>query len=224
MLPFNNQWCIVFDLDDTLYKEVHFLESAYRLIAQTLEPELSQNIYAQLLQWRKDKISVLDKLAEQYQPSLSIAEMVELYRYHQPDIQLSQSTSHLLTVIKNIGAQTALITDGRSRSQRNKLAALGLSNYFDCIIISEELGSEKPNPANYEAVVQQLPAKHYVYVGDNTKKDFLAPNKMQWQTIGLLDDGLNIHPQNLQAEPAFLPQHFIASLSIAELEKIYENL
>ena len=47
---------------------------------------------------------------------------------------------------KNI--RLGIISDGRSRTQRNKLRALGL-DWIEDVVISEEFGSEKPCEANY---------------------------------------------------------------------------
>ena len=41
-------------------------------------------------------------------------------------------------------AARALITDGRSLTQRLKIQALGLTDLFDDILISEAMQSEKP--------------------------------------------------------------------------------
>ncbi|MBQ7341837.1 MAG: HAD-IA family hydrolase [Alistipes sp.] len=90
-----------------------------------------------------------------------------------------------------------LITDGYKDTQLNKIQALNLMRYMkrDNIIISEEFGSEKPNPSNYIYFMNKYPDQEYIYVGDNIQKDFLAANELQWTTICLLDDGQNIHKQ-----------------------------
>ena len=41
----------------------------------------------------------------------------------------------------------------------------------------------------------------YVYVGDNPRKDFLAPNSLGWFTVGIRSSGRNIHPQELDGAP-----------------------
>lgn len=81
------------------------------------------------------------------------------------------------------------------------------------IIISEVFGHQKPDPAAYRFFMEAYPAEAYVYVSDNTKKDFLAPNRLGWETVCLLDDGTNIHPQDFSLEKDFLPKRCIHRLS-----------
>lgn len=92
-----------------------------------------------------------------------------------------------------------LITDGRSVQQRNKIEVLGLKRWIDeeDIVISEEFGSEKPALENYAYFMKRyLKCHDFTYVGDNLKKDFIAPNSLGWMTVCLKDDGRNIHKQN----------------------------
>ena len=56
-------------------------------------------------------------------------------------------------------------------------------------------------------------SKKFYYIGDNTSKDFLTPNKLDWITICLEDDGDNIHKQDFQLDKIYLPQHRIDNLS-----------
>ncbi len=111
---------------------------------------------------------------------------------------MSEDTFLTLEWLTEIGIDIGLITDGRSITQRKKILALGLDKYIsnEMIIISEEFGSEKPSLDNYKYFMKRKPnCNHFVYVGDNTQKDFIAPNTLGWTTIGLIDDGSNIHPQ-----------------------------
>jgi putative hydrolase of the HAD superfamily len=104
-----------------------------------------------------------------------------------------------------------LVTDGRSNSQRNKIKALGLERWFEerNIIISEEFGSEKTDKRNFTYFMEKYPGRSYCYVGDNTQKDFLAPNGLGWNTVCLLDDGRNIHKQDFNLEGSKLPKKCI---------------
>ena len=105
-----------------------------------------------------------------------------------------------------------LITDRHSVTQRNKIKALNIDTLFDLIIISEEFGSEKPNPKNFEAFNKFNTIEKY-YIGDNTSKDFIAPNALGWTTICLPDNGNNIHMQDFNKELIYLPKIKIHNLS-----------
>ena len=82
--------------------------------------------------------------------------------------------------------------------QRNKIVAFDLGRWIDekDMVIWEEFGSEKPALANYVYFMKRYPACHdFTYVGDNLKKDFVAPNALGWMTVCLKDDVRNIHRQ-----------------------------
>lgn len=75
------------------------------------------------------------------------------------------------------------------------------------IIVAEEFGSEKPAERNYLYFSKKYPDTRYVYVGDNPEKDFLAPNRLGWETICLLDNGENIHRQDFSLSVEYLPHY-----------------
>ena len=82
------------------------------------------------------------------------------------------------------------------------------------MVISEELGSEKPALANYTYFMERYPECHdFTYVGDNLKKDFIAPNTLGWLTVCLKDDGRNIHRQEVEdLEEGMRPKRRIEGL------------
>jgi putative hydrolase of the HAD superfamily len=67
----------------------------------------------------------------------------------------------------------ALVTNGASCWQREKLAASGLADRFDVVVVSGELGSAKPDPAVYAHALSALGVEpaDAVMVGDNLRND-----------------------------------------------------
>lgn len=190
-LKVDSQTIICFDLDDTLYNEVDYLKSAYHEIALDLDKKNGLSLYAKMFSLYRKKSNVFDYLITNY--GITHERLLNYYRTHIPNIKPFAGTVALLKSIQKNQGKLVLITDGRSSTQRNKLKALGLLSYFDMIIISEELGTEKPNAFNYIVVEEKFPNKQYVYIADNFRKDFIIPNRRNWSSIGLIDNGLNIH-------------------------------
>ena len=87
------------------------------------------------------------------------------------------------------------------------------------MLVSEEHGYEKPDKYAYEMVEAFFPQCEYVYVGDNPEKDFLAPNKLGWNTICLLDDGRNIHKQNFN-----LSNDYLLKCRIGNMKELIGNI
>ena len=201
---------VCFDLDDTLYKEIDFVESAYREIAVS---EKRPDLLPKMMEWQKNVENVFLQFNKAIGKETIIPHYLTLYRSHYPAISLSADVEDTLNELKCRGIILGLITDGRSISQRNKIKALGLNRWFDNdnIIISEETKFEKTEEQNFRYFVKKYRGAEFTYVGDNPKKDFIVPNRLGWKTIMLKDDGRNIHKQ--EAVPTEnLPQKTITNI------------
>ena len=209
---------VIFDLDDTLYKEIDYLKSAYREIAGLVYPALEADfkekdaVYHWMMTNYHQGKNVFDELMHRGVP-FDKQELLQIYREHKPTIGLSDGAVEILEALKKEGHMLGLITDGRSLTQRNKIEALGLDKYMESslVLISEEIGFGKPSLKGYQYVMQRYPESRYVYVGDNPKKDFYAPNQLGWSTICLNNDGRNIHLQE-EVEVAYRAQVTINNL------------
>lgn len=203
---------IVFDLDDTLYNELDFLKSAYKSIAQYLEPTDWKPLYISIFSLYRCGSNVFEFLVEKYKIDIKV--LIDMYRNHKPEIQLFDGVINVLNAIKSNKGSIGIITDGRSKTQRAKLESLGVYDYIDEIIISEELGSEKPSVDNFRAIENAISGTQYYYIADNLKKDFVAPNYLGWKSIALLDNGKNIHFEaNKYMDNQHQPQGFILAFN-----------
>lgn len=203
---------LVFDLDDTLYSEMDFVLSAYRCISNELSKETGREHFQELCELRESGVNPLEKILERYKVSITISSLVDLYRFHRPQIMLRDGARDLLDSARRRGIPIGLVTDGRGRTQRNKLCELGIEDCFDLIVISEEFGSEKPSLKNFLAFSSRFMCLKYWYVADNWKKDFLGPNQLGWDSVCLLDDGRNVHKRPADLASAFHPKYVISKL------------
>ena len=213
---------VVFDLDDTLYKEIDFLKSGYRKVAEKVEKRYeidAWEAYDQMMVWYRRGENAFANLNEKYGIDTPINDYLNVYRYHQPNITLSQGVRETLDAQKEAGCELAIITDGREITQRQKIEALGLERWIpqELIFINEDKEHFKPNHWSFDRLMLSCHERHpndelkFFYVGDNTEKDFLAPNELGWNTVCLEDDGRNIHQQNFDVAEMYLPKHRIKS-------------
>ena len=217
---------ICFDLDDTLYKEIDYLMSAYREVAEYAAGQctgcsdsvyfLAIKAYNRMLDAYHQGLNAFEELNKFLGLELPVSDYLYIYRHHKPKIALSEDVVQTLDALKAEDVHIGLITDGRSIQQRNKIEALGLGRWIENadIVISEEFGSEKPALPNYEYFMKHYPECHdFTYVGDNPRKDFIAPNALGWQTVCLKDDGRNIHRQRVDdIEERMMPKRWIERL------------
>jgi putative hydrolase of the HAD superfamily len=209
---------IIFDLDDTLINEIDFLISAYNEISQFLsnvqgvdksKNEIFDYMHSVYLRKKNPFEQVISFLKIK---NIKVSDLLEIYRNHLPNISLNDDVKEVLDNLKEHKFILGIITDGRSIQQRNKIKALNLDYYINDLIISEEFGSEKPNINNYIFFQDKYPNSKYTYIGDNINKDFVAPNKLNWETICLIDNGKNIHSQKVCVPDSFLPKIFIKNI------------
>lgn len=201
---------LVFDLDDTLYNEIQYIRSAFREIAQKLDHDAWKNLFVTMFSMHRNKLDVFQYLAENY--AVEKKQLKIWYDIHIPDINPFVQVSDLFRAIKSKAGSIAIITDGYSKRQRTKLSALNLYNQIDYIVVSEELGTEKPHMGNYKSIENHFEAKTYYYIADNFRKDFISPIKLGWKTIGLIDNGLNIHTDHYLQPKDNWPQELIFAL------------
>ena len=208
---------IIFDLDDTLYKEVDYVKSGFNAVSEYISRKIGYSktdIYGSLFKYFKAGNNAFDKLIDGYNLNIDLKDILELYRSHKPEITLDKKTKCVLDELNESSLYMGLLSDGRPIQQRNKIESLGINNYFKDIIISEEIRSEKPAEKNYSIFMNSSSHKDtkYFYIGDNTSKDFISPNQLGWKTICLKDNGQNIHKQNFDLDKKFLPENIINEL------------
>lgn len=205
---------VVLDLDDTLYKEADYQDSGLREICDWIESlygkDIRENLFVRKNEGEKDLLGAACALTGL--PPTVKESLLWVYRLHRPNIQLNSGTREALSRIQASSKMLAILTDGRSVSQRLKLKVLGLAHLP--VYISEEFASAKPMPERFNRIMSDWPAQHYIYVGDNPAKDFVAPNKLGWTTFCLRGDSRNVHAQDPGDYPlAMAPSKWITDLS-----------
>lgn len=221
---------VIFDLDDTLYKEIDYLKSAYKEIASyATQRSISRNeptqimevkLYEVMLAAYKNGENTFNALNDYTGLGLPIEDLIRIYHEHIPHISLDDDVRYILDKLKADGIMMGIISDGRKLTQWNKIKALGLTKWINesCIIINTSADCYKPSPNGYDRLMYAVHALskeknlNFIYVGDNLKKDFIYPKQKGWQTICLKDDGRNIHYQDFTTAPAeALPDKVVKS-------------
>jgi putative hydrolase of the HAD superfamily len=185
---------VIFDLDDTLYPEKGYVRSGYASVAEAF-PNI-ENMEERLWKAFEEKKPAIDLvLGEEGMGESERMRAVEIYRNHSPRIELYSGVEQLLLRLSET-KRLGLITDGRPEGQRAKIDALDISGYFEKIIVTDELGGvqfRKPDKTAFVMMQKELdvPFCRMVYIGDNPKKDFKAPELLGMKAIHFLNrDGL----------------------------------
>lgn len=193
--------CLVLDLDDTLYPEYLYQKSGFEAVEELIFNLYGVKLNTPLVELSKKSPDVFSALCETLDlPQKVKSELIYIYRYHVPKISLDFSVSSFLDKARSQFANIAIITDGRSVTQRMKLRQLGILDIP--VFISEEWNSEKPDEERFSYIQKKYSnCENFCYIGDNPAKDFIAPNKLKWFSIGVRDKGFNIHSQDCHSLP-----------------------
>ncbi|QWR76945.1 HAD family hydrolase [Candidatus Magnetomonas plexicatena] len=194
----------IFDIDDTLYPEMMFVRSGFRVVAEYLGREFSEDsdfIFSRMLEILKSdgRGKVFDNILYEI-GKLScenVLTLLYLYRNHKPDIQLYDDVVPVIKKLRNSGVKTAVITDGMTSVQQNKVNALKIQPLFDVIIYTDSLGANywKPSHVPFQIALNILglsSSSGCVYVGDNPTKDFIGAEACGIQGIQIVRDDENL--------------------------------
>lgn len=100
--------------------------------------------------------------------------LIDIYsRVKESNVNIAAGAIELLAELRERGAGLALVTNGTSREQRDKLARFGLISYFDAVIIEEEIGVGKPDLYIITHAIRALNAdqEDTVVIGDDLARD-----------------------------------------------------
>jgi putative hydrolase of the HAD superfamily len=91
----------------------------------------------------------------------------------------------VLAAIRKEGYRIGMIANGDSTGARNIINSIGLQGYFDAIVVSEEVGIEKPYQAIFEVALAKLgvKAENAVMVGNRIEADILGANRIGMKSV-----------------------------------------
>jgi len=206
-------WVVVFDLDDTLISELEYQRSGILAVEDAIASIYGVTFEGRIQQALEEGVKdVWGWACEQ----LNLAPEVKtsflwIYRLHLPTIQLANGVENLVSQLLNFQANIAILSDGRSITQRLKLLAVGLESLP--LFISEDYQSTKPEKDRYVLVEERWPRCKYVYIGDNASKDFVAPRARNWLTYGARWISPRVHHSSFDVPVSHQPHQWLHSPS-----------
>ena len=145
-------------------------------------------------------------------PEPERAKIIAAMRRHRPDIHLYEGGKLLLSALRAGKHDFAIVTDGRSITQRQKIASLGCDDAA-MISISSECRLAKTDSARLLPIAKRFSGRDFVMIGDNPAKDFVIANSLGWLTVMLRDKGFNTHQQIVDSQTGYAAQIVIDDLA-----------
>ena len=194
---------LVLDIDDTLYLERDYVKSGFRAVGTWIDERFGKLGFEEICDGlfndgaRGVVFNLALKQAGLPDDSELVHELVEVYRHHQPEIELLGDARE---AIREFHGQLplAVISDGPLVAQQQKVHALSLENWCEPILLTDSWGHRfwKPHARAFREVEQyfDVSGEVCVYVGDNPRKDFSAPRELGWTTVRIRRKrGLHAH-------------------------------
>lgn len=109
--------------------------------------------------------------------------------------------TEFIVKLKKFGKKIAVCTDMTAHIQYRKIERLGLKNFIDYIVTSEETGLEKPAPIMFELALKKLnlPANETAYFGDSFERDIIGAYNCGIKPFWYIRDR-NIEDTNIDCE------------------------
>lgn len=178
----------ILDIDDTLYLERDYVRSGFEAVGKALgESSFGGYCYDLFLSGVRGNTFDL-ALLHFGMASVSAADLVSIYRNHEPEIALCDDARRF---IYGLRTPVAMITDGPLASQRAKFRALKLAWWIDCPIFTAEIGAPKPSLEPYILAHYALnaAASECVCIADNPSKDFAGAKACGMKTVRIRRPG-----------------------------------
>ena len=178
---------VLFDLDETLIDRsamlMKYLEESYIRLSpalKTISFETYRDRFIELDAYGYyPKEKVCQELIDEFKLSLEMTVMCQdFHSYYPLCATLYPGAEEVLNTLRGRGHLIGIITNGFSSSQRSKIERTGLAKLAHTIVISEEAGLAKPDPAIFELAMSQLSVRpdETIFVGDNPSTDIVGAN------------------------------------------------
>lgn len=183
--------CVLFDLDQTLLLRTPTIpKKLQELLTKMNIPFTNDKVdkaFADCEYWIGEQTTLenqtgvrmsdeefLSKLTAFYQQALNIpAEGISslqtvICRQYTRTYSLMPNAERLLSLLHEKGVKLGVVSNNYA-SIRETLTALGIAGYFDCIVISEEVGLQKPDPDIILLACERcgVQPQETIYVGDH---------------------------------------------------------
>jgi HAD superfamily hydrolase (TIGR01549 family) len=209
---------VLFDLDDTLHDDTYAYHNAAEEVAREVAAEhgidalalkaayiaeaegfwhrlSADDLKAKLASIRASMWqSALERVGAGGDPDLALRSAERYNAYRVKYFTLFPGAIDLLRALRDRGVKLGIVTNGLSETHREKIALLQISEYFDAIFLSDEVGMVKPDPLLFAHACRTLggaPA-HGAMVGDRYERDIRGAHD-----AGLFTVWLNVRHENL---------------------------
>ena len=192
---------VILDLDDTLYSyekcHIYALEQTFLKYLTISKKKLAQNSFEKRYRESRNKITerlkntgscrsrllafqmLLEKEKNESAPKNSLILENCYWKSFISKMTPDKEIKEFLKKLKKQNIKTCILSDMTMEIQVRKLQKLGMSNLFDYMVTSEEVGKEKPELLNFNTALKKLDLRNgeVMMIGDSLSKDGFGAKK-----------------------------------------------
>ena len=197
----DKKFAVIFDLDDTLYSKSEVFFKTFSLFATpSIDAESLYLTYQKRSDEAFEKFSAgeislsqshLERVSNTFKDvgielsSEKILAFIKAYQDTLNAITLSEEWIEVFQQCNKESYQIAILTNGPTNHQKNKLYQLNLSKWIpeDFWFISETIQAKKPSIQAFQHVESKISADEYFMIGDDVQTDITGAIQANWQPI-----------------------------------------
>ena len=183
---------IIFDLDDTRYRERRFALSGYEAISAYADRRFGlprADVFRVLSRAHRlgQRHRVLQALCDRHQLShVMVREFVAIIRSHAPRLRVPRVTCATLATLRS-SWKVGVLTNGLPGVQARKVAALGLADHVDDVVYAKQHGDGcgKPDPVPFPVAARRLEVEpsSCIVVGNDPVRDIASGAPIREQDL-----------------------------------------
>ena len=224
--------CVLFSIDDVLYDaslqmSTARLNAIKAMIEAGLPTDLEttyrvlQSVVKESGSGNKHFDKLLERLGLRWNPRVIAAGVAAYRETSSAYLKPYADTFPTLLKLREAGYKIGIVSEGRAVKQWQKLIQLGIQHLFDCVIISEEIGTQTMKPELFQSVLKPFKVRpeQTIYIGNKLETEILCANKAKVISVRIRK-GENRTQES--ESPATTPKYEINKLS--DVFKVIEKV
>lgn len=231
---------VLFDLDNTLYDDVPATNEAKKGVFKIVKNyyDIDFEKFLEVYELSKDEIHrelagtasshnkalyfqrFIEKMDKGIKPSVILEMYDAFWNSFLDNIRLDDGVIDVLKFIKKKGLKTGLITNLTTHIQLRKIKRLGIEEFIDVLVTSEEAGAEKPRAIMFLKASNRLNVltKESLMIGDSVVSDVEGSNAVGMKSVLINRNKTNVDDLKGYEKPDYVINN------ILELKDIIKDL
>jgi len=205
---------LIIDFDDTLSNRKQSAYNFFKDVILDVKSDLKdyelEGILQDCMNWdlsgHYNKNFVKENLERKYHISLKYEDFNDYFgRNFGPYTLLYDGVIDTLLELKKQGYILICLTNGQYYTQNSKLETTNIKLYFDHVIISGEIGFQKPDPRIYEYTCKlaNINPSETVFIGDTFSTDIVGAYRSNMKAVWVCSDSTKPCTMDVLRIPSF---------------------